>query len=226
VAWEHNPGLGTPAEGPYGAWIIGSDRLEALRAAAPEAPYLWIPDEALRVGDVVVHEGPYEVSPGLRVGPNAATVEFTVPDVAPGRYDLLHCDDPCTTSLGDITWGVFEVLGPDAAEAPVTTFALPGLAASPSTEPAAPAPVDPAEPPTVVSPSTTRAAPAPATSASTGRGAPAATVAPAADGAAVAIAVDEAGDGGWGWARTTAVVGASAAALAFAAGAGVVRRRR
>ncbi len=27
---------------------------------------------------------------------------FTVPEVEPGDYRLLHCNDPCTTSLGDI----------------------------------------------------------------------------------------------------------------------------
>jgi hypothetical protein len=39
-----------------------------------------------------------------------ATVTFTVPDVAPGRYSIDYCNDPCTvTGLGDLIGGSFFV---------------------------------------------------------------------------------------------------------------------
>ena len=114
VAWEHNADLGTPRQGPYGAWLWRLDT-QAVH------PYGTIPDDAVRVADVVVSRQPYEVG-GTRFGPHHATVEFVVPDLPPGRYELLHCNDPCTSTLGDITFGSLRIVAPPT---PSTTAAPP-----------------------------------------------------------------------------------------------------
>ena len=37
-------------------------------------------------------------------------LEFAVPEVHPGRYTVVYCNDPCTKGLGDLMGGWFTVL--------------------------------------------------------------------------------------------------------------------
>jgi hypothetical protein len=125
VAWEHDPELGTPAEGPYFAYLFPVDSV--LTKPWPNPP-----DGALLVGEVEVGPGPVEEAPGFRVGPNHARLRFTVPSLPAGRYEVRVCNRPCTKSLGDITWGVVAVgataSGPGAAA--TTASASPRAAAT------------------------------------------------------------------------------------------------
>jgi len=132
VAWEHNADLGTPDDGPYFAFVAPVGPGFGFGSAAT------IPDGALRVAEIRVHLEPYDAG-GVRFGPHHATVEFTVPDQAPGMYEIWHCNDPCTTTLGDLTWGVFWI-GPVGERAPVSPNPLPPvtIAATPSTTVPAP----------------------------------------------------------------------------------------
>jgi len=132
VAWEHNPDLGTPDDGPYFAFVAPVGPGFGFGAAAT------IPDGALRVAGIQVHPEPYDAG-GVRFGPHHATLEFTVPDQPPGMYEVWHCNDPCTTTLGDLTWGVFWI-GPVGERAPVSPNPLPPVSdpAAPSTTVAAP----------------------------------------------------------------------------------------
>jgi hypothetical protein len=118
VAWEHNPSLGTPADGPWLAWI---QRVDAQQAA-PRQDGL---GGAILVGEIMVFDEPYDAG-GIRFGPHHATISFVLPDVPGGEYELVHCNDPCTKSLGDVTWGSFRVVragggGATTTAAPVTT---------------------------------------------------------------------------------------------------------
>jgi hypothetical protein len=119
VAWEHNPSLGTPADGPWLAWIrpVG-----AQQAANPRQDAV---GGAILVGEIMVFDEPYDAG-GIRFGPHHATISFVLPDVPGGEYELVHCNDPCTKSLGDVTWGSFRVVragggGATTTAAPVTT---------------------------------------------------------------------------------------------------------
>lgn len=113
VGWGHNPSLGTPADGPYFAYALSLSDREAETDHWPQ-----IPSSAIEVGEVQVGLDPVELSPGFLAGPYHARVEFIVPDVAPGTYELLHCNRPCTKTLGDITWGRFVVIGEQGATVP------------------------------------------------------------------------------------------------------------
>jgi len=105
VAWGHNGSLGTPEDGPYLIYLASADVVTA------EWPS--IPEEGLLVGIVEVYEGPYTRPNGDSYGPHHAVAKFEVPDVPPGDYQLFHCNDPCTTTLGDIIggWGLRIVAG-------------------------------------------------------------------------------------------------------------------
>jgi hypothetical protein len=98
-------------DGPYLAWIT------------PYPADGELPDrEALLVGDVRLTQEP------IRFGDqtsfvNVATVVFVVPDVRPGPYVLLHCNDPCTAPLGDLVQGLLWIgsAGDLAALTPTST---------------------------------------------------------------------------------------------------------
>jgi hypothetical protein len=110
VSWEHNPSLGTPGDGPYDAWV----------APIPEAgagPQPLIPDSAVRVAEITVSLEPYCDGP-LRFGPHHAEVTFTVPDLPPGHYELLHANASGTKTLGDLTGGFFWIDVPGGGPAP------------------------------------------------------------------------------------------------------------
>lgn len=97
VAWGHNADLGRPEDGPYLVYL----------APAGDADVEWslIPEGGLLVGIVEVHEGPYTRPNGDSHGPHHAIARFEIPDVPPGVYQISHCNDPCTTTLGDIIGG-------------------------------------------------------------------------------------------------------------------------
>ena len=95
VAWDHSS-LGTPEQGPYFVYLAPMD---------VEPTWPGLPEEALLVGLVEVYEGPYQDRAGYSMGPNHAVARFEIPDIEPGSYQILHCNDPCTDTLGDIAGG-------------------------------------------------------------------------------------------------------------------------
>lgn len=97
VAWDHNSDLGTPDDGPYLIYLAPAD---AVPASWPS-----IPEKGMLVGIVEVYMGPYVAADGGSYGPNTAIARFEIPDVPPGDYQIFHCNDPCTATLGDIVGG-------------------------------------------------------------------------------------------------------------------------
>lgn len=111
VAWSRSASLGTPEDGPY---LIYLARLE------PDTEdWSRTPEDGLLVGIVEVHIGPFTDAGGDSYGPNHAEARFEIPDVPPGSYQILHCNDPCTTTLGDIIggWDLRVLSGPDGRSA-------------------------------------------------------------------------------------------------------------
>ena len=77
--------LGRLEDGPYFAYLHGAD--------GDYPPPL--PQGALRVAPVEIVERP--------TGEHGdASTEFVMPAVAPGRYAVTFCNDPCTKMLGDV----------------------------------------------------------------------------------------------------------------------------
>jgi hypothetical protein len=112
VAWDHSSDLGTPEDGPYFVYLAEDD--------VPADSWPAIPEDALLVGIVEVRLGP--VSSGreaFSLGPNHAIARFEIPDVAAGTYQGFHCNDRCTTTLGDIIggWDVRVSSGPHVGPA-------------------------------------------------------------------------------------------------------------
>jgi hypothetical protein len=140
-------------EGPYFAWVL--PRGEGGGGSAV------IPADALRVGEVETSEQSYEYE-GRTFSHFVASVAFSVPDLPPGPYSLLHCNDPCTKTLGDITDGFFWVGPPgDPALLTPTTAATTSTTTTPPTTTEVP-------PTTTLAPtSTTLASPATTTSTTT-----------------------------------------------------------
>jgi hypothetical protein len=93
IAWEHDPRLGTPAEGPYHAFLV---------EFSPQSADGQSPDGTRTpVGDLSVSLEPYGTSP-LRFGPHHAELTFTVPNLPPGRYLVVHANDVGKT-VGDLS---------------------------------------------------------------------------------------------------------------------------
>jgi hypothetical protein len=132
VFWEHNPDLGTPEDGPYLAFVAPVGPGFGFGAEAT------IPDGAVRVAEIQVHLEPYDAG-GVRFGPHHATLAFTVPELAPGMYQVWHCNDPCTTTLGDLGWGSFWIgpVGDPVAVSPPPPDPSPSVASLSSGAPAA-----------------------------------------------------------------------------------------
>lgn len=116
VAWEHSPTLGTPEDGPYFVYLAPSE------PGTPSPPWPPIPSDAVRVAEVVVDLEPYDAG-GVKYGPHHATIEFTVPDLPAGQYTVMHCNSPCTTTFGDVTFGLLIVdpISPPAETSPPET---------------------------------------------------------------------------------------------------------
>jgi hypothetical protein len=109
-------------DGPYRVWLVpfGENSLTGLL----------LPATAVLVGDLHVEQQQYEWN-GAPMHKWVASVEFVVPDVAPGPYQLVHCTDPCGRGLGDLMYAFFWV-------GPVPDFPAPSdeAAAAPSEPPA------------------------------------------------------------------------------------------
>ncbi len=107
VSWGHNDQLGSPEDGPFGVWLApaGDPFTEPI---APTAGAVYVGDIELDVVDV-------------NMGPHVASVEFVMPDLPDGEYAIQHCNQPCTTSLGDITFGYLTVGAVSTTTAPTTT---------------------------------------------------------------------------------------------------------
>jgi hypothetical protein len=116
IAWEHNPGLGTPEDGPYFAYLAPFDPLVPIAEVPP-------PVGAVQVGEVKVSMEPYGDG-AIRFGPHHATIEFVVPELPDGVYTLGHCNSPCTTTLGDL-WSALLTIGPTALPPPTAPATAP-----------------------------------------------------------------------------------------------------
>lgn len=77
-----------------------------------------IPEGAVLLGRIAIHN----VDPGKWTSADAR-LEFTVPDVAPGRYLIEYCNDPCTYAMGqgDGNWPTFVVVTRSVVEARMRT---------------------------------------------------------------------------------------------------------
>lgn len=110
VATDDDGDLGTPEQGPFFVYLAHRDAEYTL----PD-----LPEAALLVGLVDVYEGSHLGGSRWPMGPDQAIARFEIPDVGPGLYQILHCNDPCTTTLGDIVGGpdLRIVGGPDGRPA-------------------------------------------------------------------------------------------------------------
>ncbi len=85
IAWEHNASLGTPAEGPYHAYVIPVSPDPGEPLGEPLGP-------RTLVGDLVISLEPYGEEP-IRFGPHHAELTFTIPNLPPGEYLLGNAND-------------------------------------------------------------------------------------------------------------------------------------
>jgi hypothetical protein len=135
-------GSGWLDDGPFFVWAMEHARYSAALAGAP-----WpsVPAEAIRLGQL-------QRSGGTQAPATSFHVDFRVPDVPPGYYTLIVCNDPCTTTIGDFVGGTLTVNTAGAPPLPpllgVDATAIPSEAAGaapsppPSAAPAArPAPI-------------------------------------------------------------------------------------
>ena len=111
VAWAHDATLGTPEDGPYLVYLAHVD--------AESDTWPQVPEGSLLVGIVEVHEGPFNGPLGDSYGPHHAVARFEIPDVPGGIYQILHCNDPCTATLGDVIggWDLRVIAGADGRPA-------------------------------------------------------------------------------------------------------------
>ena len=88
---EARPGhgqLGWVDDGPFYAYLTDSLAVPA--------------EEGIPLGELLLDE---ETVNSVRV-----TIEFVVPDVPPGEYAVVYCNNPCTEGLGDLIGGVLNVV--------------------------------------------------------------------------------------------------------------------
>jgi hypothetical protein len=131
VNWEGNLLYGTPVDGPYYVYALPL----GIGPTYDEAGLPIIPADARRIDDIEIRNEPINSYPGYEVGPYSAIVQFNIPDdMAPGTYKIVHCNDPCTKRLGNLTDSEFTVLAagdelPDYLAGPigpvVTTVPVP-----------------------------------------------------------------------------------------------------
>jgi hypothetical protein len=133
-------GSGWLDDGPFFVWAMEHARYNAALAGAP-----WpsVPAEAIRLGQL-------QPSGGAPTPATSFHVDFRVPDVPPGYYTLIVCNDPCTTTLGDFVGGTLTVNTAGAPPLPpllgVDATAIPSEAAgsAPTPPPSAAPGVPPA----------------------------------------------------------------------------------
>ena len=121
VAWGHNADLGTPDDGPYFLYLAEASR--EWRQWPPD------PEGTMLVGIVEITLGPFEAEDGVLHGPHGATARFEIPDIPPGEYQVIHCNDPCTTQLGDVIGGWGLQVGAGSEGRPPETIAAEVMAA-------------------------------------------------------------------------------------------------
>lgn len=111
VSWGHNSSLGRPENGPFLIYLAPAD--------ATVETWPGVPVDAMLVGIVEVQVGPFMGEDGELYGPHHAIARFEIPEVAPGDYQIAICNDPCSTSLGDIIggWDLHVVAGSDGRSA-------------------------------------------------------------------------------------------------------------
>lgn len=111
VAWAHDATLGTPEDGPFLIYLAHAD--------AESDTWPQVPEGSLLVGIVEVHEGPFNGVGGDSYGPHHAVARFEIPDVPGGIYQIFHCNDPCTATLGDVIggWDLRVIAGADGRPA-------------------------------------------------------------------------------------------------------------
>jgi hypothetical protein len=110
-------------DGPYRVWLVayGEQALTALD----------LPSTAIPVGELHVERQQYGWAGGV-MSKWVASIEFVVPDVPPGPYQLVHCTEPCGRGLGDLMYAFFWV-GP-APDFPASDDSpAPAAATSPAT---------------------------------------------------------------------------------------------
>jgi hypothetical protein len=112
IAWEHNPTLGTPEQGPYHAYVV---------PYAPDAASGPPTDAAATpVGDLTISLEPYGTG-ALRFGPHHAELTFTVPNLPPGQYYLRHAND-VGKFVGDLSGSdLFWIDAPEVRAVPAFT---------------------------------------------------------------------------------------------------------
>lgn len=82
---EGYPWGGGPQNGPFFGYI--APRIGSKWASVPP-----LPGDAIRVGQVSFHETGNESMD--------VTLDFALPQLEPGHYVLLHCNEPCTRRIG------------------------------------------------------------------------------------------------------------------------------
>jgi hypothetical protein len=107
VNWEGNLLWGTPVDGPFYAYALPLGTAAVYDASGLPV----IPADARRLDEIEIRNEPIDSYPGYQVGPYSAIVQFDVPgDMAPGTYTIVHCNDPCTKTLGNLSESQFTVL--------------------------------------------------------------------------------------------------------------------
>lgn len=97
VQWGYSRRAGTPADGPYYAYLVPA-------GYAWDAGFWAVRKDGASIGTIRITK----VDRLSRVA--RATIDFAVPEVAAGDYEVRHCNRPCTKTFGDITWGTVRVV--------------------------------------------------------------------------------------------------------------------
>jgi hypothetical protein len=147
VGWDNLDPSGRTIGGPFGAWIEKFDEdpppEAALKSYAERVEWArYVADIRLELGSKIVNDVYY--------GPNLAHLEFRLPRVGPGLYQVLTCNHPCTTTIGTGGGSLFWVGPPDpppplpppapgttAVTLPPTTTVLPPPTTATATQTAA-----------------------------------------------------------------------------------------
>lgn len=148
ISWTNTPGRGWLESGPYFAFLTeGTNYLAAREARQVPEPFL--PSDAIPLGEIAPEPGPSSLT-------RAFTLEFAVPQVAPGWYAIVICNESCSLMLGDQFEPILQVADPANPPPPganppweqPTSEIAQSTTPPPSTVAASPAPVASAAPTT------------------------------------------------------------------------------
>ena len=111
---EVSPGdFGSVDEGPFFAHL----RVDPKAAAAANSrTYPNIHESDIYLGELQLRER----DPLIEV-----SITFTLPDVPDGEYEIVYCNDPCTTGFGDFIGGWVTVKTPRPPAPPRPTHLIP-----------------------------------------------------------------------------------------------------